>query len=151
MPLLGLILTLFALVSGALIACQAPINADAAARLGSPLAAAPISFCAGTVALFIVTLLFVRHDVNLAAFKTMPLYVMVGGGLLGAFFVTANTALAPRIGITAIFALGITGQLLAALMLDRFGVFGLVERELTLGRVGGTLMVLAGALMVRYL
>lgn len=151
MSLLGLIFTLFALAGGALIALQAPINAEAAVRLGHPLAAATMSFCAGTVALFIVTSLFVRQDVNLAALKTMPLYLLLGGGLLGAFFVTANTVLAPRIGIAAIMALVITGQLSAALLLDRYGAFGLVERELSLGRVGGTAMVLAGALMVRYL
>ena len=151
MPVLSLVLTLFALASGALIALQAPINAAAAARLGTSLAAATMSFCAGAAALFLITSLFVRQDVNLAAFKTMPFYIMLGGGLLGAFFVTANTVLAPRIGVAAIFALGITGQLLSALLLDRFGVFGLVQRELTLGRVTGTAMVLAGALMVRYL
>ena len=151
MSLLGLVLTLLALGAGALISLQAPINAEAAARLGHPLAGATLSFCVGTLALILITTLFVHRDVNLAALKTMPPYMLFSGGLLGAGYVTASLVLAPRIGVTAITALGITGQLVAALLLDRFGAFGLLERELSVGRVGGSLMVLAGALMVRYL
>jgi transporter family-2 protein len=59
--------------------------------------------------------------------------------------------LAPRVGIAALMALGIAGQLFTALIIDRFGLFELVERGLTLGRVSGALLVLVGALMVRSL
>ncbi len=48
-------------------------------------------------------------------------------------------------------ALGIAGQLFTALLLDRFGMFQLIERELSLGRVSGAILVLVGALMVRLL
>jgi transporter family-2 protein len=48
-------------------------------------------------------------------------------------------------------ALGIAGQLFTALLIDRFGLFTLAERGLTLGRVSGALLVLVGALMVRSL
>ena len=150
MTLLGLVLTLFALGAGALISLQAPINAEAAARLGNPIAASTLSFCVGTVALIAITLLL-RQDVNFSALKTMPLYVLLSGGLLGAMYVTANLMLAPRIGVAALIALGIAGQLVAALLLDRYGLFDLVARELSIGRIGGTLMVIAGAVMVRYL
>lgn len=150
MTLLGLLLTLFALGAGALISLQAPINAEAAARLGNPIAASTLSFCVGTVALIAITLLL-RQDVNFSALKTMPLYVLLSGGLLGAMYVTANLMLAPRIGVAALIALGIAGQLVAALLLDRYGLFDLVARELSIGRIGGTLMVIVGAVMVRYL
>jgi len=151
MTLLGLILTLCALGAGALISLQAPINAEAAVRLGHPIAASTLSFCVGAVALIAITSLFLRQGVNLAALKTMPLYILLSGGLLGAMYVTASLVLAPRIGVAALIALGITGQLIAALLLDRFGLFGLIERDLSLGRVGGALLVVAGSLMVRYL
>jgi len=151
MTLLGLILTLCALGAGALISLQAPINAEAAVRLGHPIAASTLSFCVGAVALIAITSLFLRQGVNLAALKTMPIYILLSGGLLGAMYVTASLVLAPRIGVAALIALGITGQLIAALLLDRFGLFGLIERDLSLGRVGGALLVVAGSLMVRYL
>jgi transporter family-2 protein len=151
MTLAGLMLTLVALVTGGLIALQAPINAEAASRLGHPLTAATMSFCVGTAALILLTALFARHDSHLGALKNMPLYMLLGGGLLGAIYVTVNLVLAPRIGVAAIMALGIAGQLVTALLVDRLGLFELVERDLSIGRVGGAVLVLVGALMVRLL
>ncbi len=151
MSLQGFSLTLIALLAGAFIALQAPINAEAAARLGHPLTAAAMSFFVGTTALVVLALLFARHGTNLEALKSLPLYMLIGGGLLGAVYVTVNIVLAPRIGIAALMALGIAGQLFTALLIDRFGLFDLAERGLTMGRVSGALLVLVGALMVRSL
>jgi transporter family-2 protein len=151
MTLQSFSLTLIALLAGGLIALQAPINAEAATRLGHPLTAATMSFCVGTVGLIVVTALFARNSTQLEAVKTLPLYMLLGGGLLGAIYVTVNLMLAPRIGVAAIMALGIAGQLFTALLIDRFGLFAMLERGLTLGRVSGALLVLVGALMVRVL
>ena len=151
MSLQSLSLTLIALLAGGFIALQAPINAEAALRLGHPLTAATMSFMVGTTVLVVLALLFARHGINLEAFKSLPLYMLIGGGLLGAVYVTVNIVLAPRIGVAALMALGIAGQLFTALLIDRFGLFALAERGLTLGRVSGALLVLVGALMVRSL
>ena len=151
MSIQALSLTLVALLAGGLIALQAPINAEAASRLGHPVAAATLSFFVGTAALTILTLIFARQSAPLETLKALPLYMLIGGGLLGALYVTVNIMLAPRIGIAALMALGIAGQLFTALVIDRFGLFEIVERGLTLGRVSGALLVLVGALMVRSL
>jgi len=147
----GLLFTLVALVAGGMIALQAPINAEAATRLGHPISAATMSFCVGTIALIALTVLFARNSTNLGALQTMPLYMLLGGGLLGAVYVTVNLVLAPKIGVAAIMALGIAGQLVTALLLDRFGMFELLAREMSVGRVTGAVLVLVGALMVRLL
>ncbi len=144
------LLTLVALIAGGMIALQAPINAEAAGRLGNPLAAATMSFCIGTIALVAIMALFARHNTDLGALKSMPLYMLIGGGLLGAVYVTVNLMLVPQIGIAAVMALGIAGQLFAALVIDRFSMFEMVEREFSAGRVGGAVLVLVGALMVRF-
>jgi transporter family-2 protein len=151
MTLAGLMLTLVALVTGGLIALQAPINAEAASRLGHPLAAATMSFCIGTLVLIVLTALFARNVTHLGALKTMPVYMLIGGGLLGAIYVTVILVLAPKIGVAAVMALGIAGQLVTALLIDRLGLFELLERGLSVGRVGGAVLVLVGALMVRLL
>lgn len=147
----ALLLTLVALIAGGMIAMQAPINAEVAARLGHPLSAALWSFCVGTAVLAVFVLLFARSSTNLGAIQSMPLYMLIGGGLLGAMYVLVNLILAPKIGIAAVMALGIAGQLTAALVLDRFGLFDLAERELSAGRIMGVLLVFVGALMVRML
>jgi len=151
MSLQATLLTLVALIGGGMIALQAPINAEAASRLGNPIAAATMSFCVGLIVLVLITMLFARHTTDLGALKAMPLYMLIGGGLLGAMYVTITLMLAPRIGVAAVMSLGIAGQLFTALLLDRFGMFDLIERGLTTGRVGGAVLVLVGALMVRLL
>lgn len=151
MSALGLLFTLVALIAGGIIAMQAPINAEVATRLGHPLSAATWSFCVGTVALGVLTVIFARSSTNLGALQSMPLYMLIGGGLLGAMYVSVTMILAPKIGIAAVMALGIAGQLATALFLDRFGLFELAQRELSLGRVGGVILVLVGAVMVRML
>jgi transporter family-2 protein len=147
----AILLTLVALLTGAMIALQAPINAELAARLGHPLSAALWSFLVGTLALFVVVLLFARGSTNFGALRSVPLYMLIGGGLLGAVYVLVSLVLAPKIGVAALMALAIAGQLAAALLLDRFGLFDLAQRELSVGRVSGVLLVLVGALMVRML
>ena len=145
MSLQGALLTLAALIGGGLIALQAPINAEVASRLGNPLAAATVSFCVGTAALILVTMLVARHSTDLGAVKALPLYMLLGGGLLGAVYVTVNLMLAPRIGIAAVMALGIAGQLFAALLdrsarsvrADGAGIDGRPRRRGGSGRGGG--------------
>jgi transporter family-2 protein len=70
---------------------------------------------------------------------------------LGATFVTSNLLLTPRIGVAAVVALAIAWQVIASLLLDRHGFLGMTVRELSPGRLAGAVMVVAGALMVRFL
>ena len=151
MSLQGLSFTLIALIAGGFIALQAPINAEAAARLGHPLTAAAMSFVVGTALLIVLVLLAAPETAQFKPFRSLPLYMLLGGGVLGAIYVTVNLILAPRIGVAAIMALGIAGQLFTALLIDRLGLFALAERGLSMGRVSGALLVLVGALMVRSL
>ncbi|ODA68699.1 hypothetical protein A7A08_00531 [Methyloligella halotolerans] len=150
MGLQAIVLTLVAFVGGGFIALQAPINAQAASHLGNPIAAATLSFCVGTIALIMFCGLFARST-NLGALTTMPAYMIFAGGLLGAAFVTMTITLAPKIGIAAVMALAIAGQLFTALLLDRLALFDLLERDLSIGRITGALLVVIGALMVRLL
>ena len=43
----------------------------------------------------------------------------------------------------------VTGQLFAGMFLDHTGSFGLAVREISLGRVTGAVLLLAGALLIR--
>ena len=86
---------------------------------------------------------------GVAALGGVPWWAWVGG-LLGAFFVAASIALAPRLGAAALLAAILAGQLVAALALDHFGWLGFEERAVTLKRVGGVVLVAAGAALVRF-
>ena len=153
-PLLSwqtILFTLAAVAAGCLIALQSPINAAMAARVGHPIAGATWSFIVGTVALLALSLVFARETADPVELLRLSPLLLLGGGLLGAIFVTSNIMLTPRIGVAAVVALGIAGQVIASLILDRYGLLGLSVRDLSPGRLIGAAMVFAGALMVRFL
>ena len=130
-----------------LVALQAPTNAMLARSVNSPVNAAFISFAVGTVALLAIVLaLGVRPSG--AELRALPWYAWIGG-LYGAFFVTAAAFAAPRLGVTYLLTLGIGGQLVMAVLLDRYGAFGVPAQEITPARVFGLALVLGGVILVR--
>ncbi|MBA8837287.1 DMT family transporter [Ochrobactrum sp. RH2CCR150] len=143
--------TLFGVLSGACIAIQAPINAALARGLGSPPTAAAISFLAGAVILAIVSAVTAKATGNLPAFNVPAGWLFVAGGALGCIYVTASILLTPRIGAAAVMGLAVAGQLMAGLLADRIGFMGVAVREITAGRVAGAVLLLTGALMIRFL
>lgn len=147
---MGIFWSLLGIVAGALIAMQAPINAQLARGLGFPLAAAAASFLAGAAALVIITTIAAQVQGPTITWRTPPLWMFLVGGCLGAAYVTFAIILTPKLGTAATMAFIVAGQLIAGLTLDHFGYFGLAVREVSAGRVGGALLLLAGALLIRF-
>jgi transporter family-2 protein len=146
---MGFVWSLVGILAGALIALQGPINAQLARGLGMPVAAAAASFVAGSVVLIFITLVLSQAQGTAIAWRVPPLWMFVVGGCLGAIFVTCALVLTPKLGAAATMAFIVAGQLLAGLLLDRLGYFDLAVREITLGRMTGAVLLLAGALLIR--
>lgn len=147
--MIGLVWSALGMLAGALLAAQAPINAQLARGLGLPVAAAAFSFLSGAVVLGIVTLLVVRSQGISLDWKTPAPWLFVAGGMLGGGYVTIVTILVPRLGAAAVMAFLVAGQLLGGLVLDRIGFLGMAVREISLGRILGALLLVSGALLVR--
>lgn len=135
------------LVAGGMVALQAPTNAMLAKAGGSPILAALLSFAVGVVVL-VTILLASGHRTSANAFASLPWYAWLGG-VYGAVYVAAAAFAAPKIGLASFITIGIAGQLLTALWLDHSGSLGLDREPISLVRVGGVLMVLAGVFLVR--
>ena len=56
----------------------------------------------------------------------------------------------PKLGASGFIALAMAGQIVASLMLDHFGLFGLVERQLTAPRLIGALMLIGGVALIQF-
>ncbi len=138
-----------AFLIGALLSVQAPINTMAGAKLGHPLGGAVFSFVVGTLFLVALTILTARTEIAWANVWSLPPWFWLGG-VLGAIYITAAIVLTPQIGVGALVALAIAGQVTASLLLDHYGMLGLAAREITMGRAAGALLVVGGALMVRF-
>ena len=70
------------------------------------------------------------------------------GGILSAFIILSITFAAPKIGVAATIGLLITGNLIVAAMIDRFGWFGVKQIPLEWTRVLGILLLAGGAALL---
>jgi bacterial/archaeal transporter family-2 protein len=147
--MLKLVYTAIALFIGMGFAVQTSINASLAKGLGSSLVAAVTSFGVGFVMLCVLALgTGQAHTVT--GFRHLPVWMWLSGGILGAGIVYGSLYLVPRIGVAALAAFIIAGQLLAAALIDHFGFLGVPVNELNVWRVTGIVLLFAGALLVRY-
>jgi bacterial/archaeal transporter family-2 protein len=131
--------------AGGLIATQAPINAELGRSTGS-LPAALVSFTVGSLALATIVVLSGKAG-GLASTFDVSWYYLIGG-LLGAVYVTTALLAVPSIGAGGVAAATVTGQLAAAVALDRLGAFGLDQVPLGAERLLGVALLLAGTFLI---
>ena len=130
---------------GFLLALQAPINAALRSHVGV-LESALVSFLVGTVALVALVALAGRGSV-LAA-RHVPLW-QLSGGLIGAVFVTVSLLAAPKLGVTLLVVATLSGQVVAGLLIDRFGWFGIDPRPVEPRRLAGVALVAVAVYLLR--
>jgi bacterial/archaeal transporter family-2 protein len=142
------LLVIAALALGAILPLQAAINSRLSKSIGSPVYAAFVSFAVGTIALFLY-LMFTKQ-LNLQALqpKQNPWWIWTGG-LLGTFFVAGIVILLPKLGVVLAFSLVIAGQMIASIIFDQFGWLGVAIREISLGKIAGVVLLIAGVVMIR--
>jgi transporter family-2 protein len=101
----------------------------------------------GTVALLVLTLA-TRPKLALAPLRDVPWWAWAGG-FYGAFFVAVGAYAAPRLGVASLITIAVAGQLLAALVIDHYGGFGIDRTIITPGRLLGVALVVVGVVLVR--
>ena len=142
------ILILLAIVAGAMAPLQAATNNRLAIVLGSPVLSALVSFVIGTLTLLIYIVASGTPLSNLGLMKEAPPVAWIGG-VLGAIFVTATVLLLPRLGVAMTFSLVIAGQMLITLVIDHFGLLGVPVKEISLARILGVMLIVAGSILIR--
>jgi len=132
-------------VAGALVSVQAPMNAALGRGIGSPIAAATVSFAVGLVLLVIVTAIIGDTPAFTRLGSVSPWLLL--GGAMGAVFVFSSLWAVPTLGVLTTTILVIAGQLFAAALLDYFGAFGIEPRDLSITRLLAIALVAAGAVL----
>jgi transporter family-2 protein len=133
-------------VAGGLVAMQAPVNSGLGKAIGS-LPAASFSFAIGLVALIGITLVSGEGYGQLGQIGDLFWYYLIGG-LFGAVYVTTVLISVRTLGAGGVTAATIAGQLTLSVVLDKVGFLGLVEREITPGRIVGVVLLAAGVFLV---
>jgi bacterial/archaeal transporter family-2 protein len=140
---------LAAIAGGAIIPVQVALNSLLKRYVGEPMQVTFVSYLAGTLAsLFVCSL--ARYP--LPDFTTLgqTSWWMWIGGCLGTLYVWATIVATLKIGTTLTLALTFTGQMIASLFLDHYGLFGLTKYEVSPIRIAGVLMVIFGVSLVAY-
>lgn len=144
------LMSVFAFSVGVFVPLQAAINNALKADIGnSTLLAAFVSFAVGTLTLFLFSLVTRQPLQILSSLPHLPWWKLIGG-TFGALFVFCTIYLAPRIGFAAMVSLIITGQIVASLLLDRVGFLGLPVREISIVKLSGAVLLVAGMVLVNF-
>lgn len=142
-----IILVLLGLSVGITIASQAGINSTLRTALDSPIQAALISFAIGTVLLAAIAVSQSGKWIDGNALLSLPWWAWLGG-VLGAFNVAMSIFLAPRLGALLLAGSVITGQIMASLLLDKFGWLGYPKIDIDGQRAIGAVLMLLGLYLV---
>ncbi len=79
-----------------------------------------------------------------------PWWYWLGGGGMGVVVVLTITVVTPRLGAAATIGLLIAGQLAMGVAIDRYGLFGVDQVDLTWPRALGVLLLGVGAALALY-
>ncbi len=136
-----------AFLTGIAITIQAGINANLRQAMMNPVLAAGISFGSGFLALVLYLL---TSGSSVPAFDTIRQvsWWKWTGGLIGAVYVTTVIISVPKIGTANLVSLSVAGQLIAALVLDHYGLLGFAHHPANGWRLLGVGLIMAGVLLV---
>lgn len=135
------------LAAGIGVPILAAISAQLGARIGAPLAA-------GVVALFVALLVGLTAATltnqlrPLLSLTAQPLWLLAGGVFM-AFYLLSITWIAPRFGVgNAVFCV-LLGQMIAASLIDHFGLFGARVLPMSGLRMTGILTMAFGLFLIQ--
>lgn len=139
-------LLVVAVVLGAILVWQAPINAEAARRLNSPALAGMLSVSVSLVLVVAFALMTVRVKLDWSQIASAPWWTWIGG-IAGAVFVVGAAIIVPKTGSVLFLLAVVLGQMLGAIVADTFGMWGLPVQPISLAKLAAVGLVLAGAVV----
>ena len=108
-----------------------------------------MSFTVGLICLFVLNLGISPSSVlQLKPTAVTPWYLWLGG-LLGAIFVGYITWVNQQQGVALTFALVVSGQIFTSLVIDHFGLLGSEVRTITLEKLIGAALIIAGLILIK--
>ena len=143
-----LLLMTITAITGALLPIQAGVNSRLGKISGGAVTAAFISFLVGTALLGAYILISKKQSLQWSGLQTASLWLFTGG-VIGAFYVSASTYIISTLGTALTFSLIISGQLIAAMIIDHFGWLGIEVKEISPGKIAGAILLIAGVVLIR--
>ncbi|CDG22345.1 conserved membrane protein of unknown function [Xenorhabdus poinarii G6] len=143
------ILSLIAVIAGALVPFQAGSNAFLGKELGHPLWATVVSLLVSLFVVLPVIWVLKVPMMKVEAISSVPWWAWFGG-IAGVIYISAALILTPKLGATAFIVCVISGQVIVSLIIDKFGLMGLPIKEMNTGRIFGVFLIILGMVLVQY-
>jgi transporter family-2 protein len=137
------------IIAGILQAWGPPMNNALKKALINPWLGSLISFLPIVAFLGVVVMCLPRPMPTAESLSQMPWWAPLGG-LVGAFAVVAGLLFVGKVGAGAFAGLTITANILMSLVIDRFGMFGMDSHALSVGRMAGAALMVAGIALISY-
>mgnify|MGYP001597553349 FL=1 len=134
------------LLAGIGIPILAALNSALGMRIGSPTTAAAILFTIAVGGAWIIA--SITGFSGLDEVVSAPKHLLLAG-LLVLFYVLSITIIAPKFGVGNAVFFVLLGQILSATLIDHFGLFGAAITQLSLTRVLGLGLMIAGIGLTR--
>lgn len=134
-------------IAGSMITIQSVLNSalgKRAGNLGSVLVLTIVS-----IAVLLVLIAIFPTTASFRRLPGLPEWYLYFGGVLGIAILAAPIFLIPRIGAASTLTALVLGQLFLALVIDHFGFFNVPKIEISLIRVVGIVLLVAGAFLIR--
>jgi transporter family-2 protein len=124
------------------------LNANLRSAENSAVWSGFVSYFIGVLCMAALAVVMQEPVPFLSAITRIPWWAW-SGGLFGAIFIGLAIILVPQLGAATFIALLVTGQMLASVALDHFGLFGLVQRSVDVPRVIGVVLLIGGVVLIR--
>ena len=141
------VLAALGLGAGASIIVQQALVANLRSALESALWAVFVSYLGGLITMALL-LAATRQPIPTAAQIEASSWPTWAGGVFGVLYIAVAVAILPRLGAATTLALILTGQMLASVVIDHFGLFGVPRHPADLTRIGGILLLGAGVALI---
>jgi transporter family-2 protein len=137
----------FIILGGALQTCGAAMNGQLNKSMVNPWLASAVSFALITF-FFTSVFLILPHPLPTSGdLAAMPWWAVIGG-LVGAVQVYAGLTLVNRVGAGMFVGLTVSAALITSLVVDHFGWFRMQVHPISVWRVLGGLLMVAGVTLI---
>lgn len=143
-----ILLSVLAILAGAAIPFQSAMNSALGKSLQSPYYSALTVFLVAFIAMGSYMLLSKQGFPTATQFLSAPKWSFFGG-ILGAIYILLIIILAPKLGIGNVTVMVLTGQVLAAVIIDQFGILGAQVHPISWPRLTGIILLCAGVFLIK--
>ena len=142
------IVMLFALTGGVLLSLQGGLNSQLGVLLRNPLLATLVAYLFSTLFALVMVLLSIKSVPTMQQVKEIPFYLWFTGALFSVLGISLYYYTIPKLGISTMISIGLSGQILFSVLAGHFAWFGLPKEPVDLKRIVGVSAMIIGIYLI---